>query len=165
MVLFRRGSLIQESLPQALNATGVFRAALQEKETWTLDLSPGASAVAAEKARSGLMLLSGVTNAVLREGELEVTGFVPRVSTDMILKLLGASGCPAAVRVETVALQVEGASGEGLQQALERLSRTPGVFQVAQEGATLRLVRETGRAGLSRLNRALDGTGCFLKAI
>jgi hypothetical protein len=165
MVQFRRGALVEESLPQAVNATGQFAAALQAKEAWTLDLSPGTSDTAAEQARSGLMLLSGVTNAVLREGELEVTAYVPRVSTDMILKIVASSGCPASVRVETVALRVEGAISE---EVLGRLSKVPGISRVEKEeegdGPALRLTREMGRAGVTRLNRILEGTGCSVKA-
>lgn len=163
VVLFKQGSLIQESLVQALDATGRFAAALQEKETWTLDLSPGASDASAERLRSGLMLLSGVTNAILRPGELEVTAYVPRVSTDMILKIASSSGCPASVRVETVTLRTEGAVSE---EVLARLSKVPGASKVerVKDGPALRLTRETGRSGVNRLNRVLDGTGCSVKA-
>ncbi len=166
MVQFKRGTLVEESLSQAVNATGQFKAALQQKETWTLDLSPGACEAAAEQARAGLTHLSGVANAVLRPGELEVTAYVPRVSTDMILKVAASAGCPASVRVETVALRVEGAVSE---EVLGRLAKVPGIYRVEKsgegDGPSLRLTREMGRAGLTRLNRILDGTGCSLKAV
>ncbi len=161
-VVFKKGSLVQEALVSAVSGPGKHTASLQPRECWELSLPPCATPTEAQRARSALLEVRGVVGVTVAESGLQVRGYVPSVTTDKLLEALRKSGCEATVACETLQLSVAGAGGEPAE-ALRRLSGVPGVRKASEEKGLILLVREKGQAGMPRLQKALEGAGCFLK--
>ena len=167
-VTVSKGKLNAQALAKALSKKTGLKGELEPVETWCLSASCSWSRDRAVKPPSigtltaPLGRVEGVTAvAVTAAQELQVSGYVPHLSTAQLLNALKALGWEASVQTEQVGLKVKGAeTPEQLEKARAKLAQAPGVVEAkADKSGGITLVREKGRGSIERLNRALHGTG------